>query len=64
MANILPFQQTQVLINEIDEFLDKVSEATMVVEQTYLHYIDKGADPYLEEKLEQIFNIPMKTVNL
>ena len=57
MVNILPFQKTQGLINEIDEFLDKVSEASMVVEQTYLHYIDKGADHYLDEKMQQIFDI-------
>ena len=57
MVNFLPFQKSQVLINEIDEFLDKVSEASMVVEQTYLHYIDKGADQYLNEKMQQIFDI-------
>ena len=57
MANILPFQRTQVLINEIDEFLDKVSEAIMVVEQVFMHYFDNGADQYLDDKLEQIFII-------
>jgi predicted phosphate transport protein (TIGR00153 family) len=56
----MPFQKTQVLINEIDEFLDKVSEATMVVEQTYLHYIDKGTDDYLDEKMQQIFDIEVR----
>lgn len=60
MANFMPFQKTQVLINEIDEFLDKVSEATMVVEQTYLHYIDKGTDDYLDEKMQQIFDIEVR----
>ena len=60
MDNILPFQKTQVLINEIDEFLDKVSEATMVVEQTYLHFIDKGDDQYLDEKMQQIFDIEVR----
>lgn len=57
MANILPFQRTGMLISEIDGFLDKVSEGSMVFEQTVLHYVDKGADDELEEKLQQIVAI-------
>ena len=57
MANVLPFQTTQLLINEIDEFLDKVSEASMLVEKTILHYIAQGPDELLEDRLEQIFTI-------
>ena len=57
MANVLPFQKTQLLINEIDEFLDKVSEASMLVEKTIEHYIAQGPDELLEDRLEQIFTI-------
>ena len=57
MVNILPFQRTGLLIGEIDDFLDKVSEAVMVLEQTILHYLEKGADDYLEERVEQIRDI-------
>lgn len=57
MANILPFQRTQILINEIDEYLDKVSEATMVLETTILHHIEEGNEVFIEEKLQQIFAI-------
>lgn len=42
------------MISEIDEFFDKVSEAILVLEQTVLHYVDKGADAQLEERLLQI----------
>ena len=54
MADILPFKRTGRLISEIDEFLDKVSEAIMVLEQTLLHYAERGPDEYLEERLQQI----------
>ncbi len=57
MVNILPFQRTGLLISEIDDFLDKVSEAVMVLEQTILHYLEKGADDSLEERNEQIWAI-------
>lgn len=57
MVQILPFQRTGLLVSEIDEFIDKVSESVMVLEQTFLHYLDKGADDYLDEKLEQIRGI-------
>ena len=57
MANILPFRQTERLINEIDEYLDQVAEACMVFEQTILHYLDVGDDDVLEQKMAQIFAI-------
>ena len=57
MANILPFQRTGVLISEIDEYLDKVSEAVMILERTFVHYVDSGPDDQLEERLEEIFDI-------
>ena len=54
MAKILPFQSTGLLVSEIDEFLDRVSEAIMILEQTFLHYDEKGPDENLEERLKQI----------
>ena len=57
MANILPFQRTQILINEIDEYIDKVSEATMVIETTIQHHIEEGNQDLIEEKLKQINEI-------
>ncbi len=54
MVNLLPFQRTNVLISEIDEFLDKVSEASMVLEQTVTQYLDTGQDDELDEKVEQV----------
>jgi len=57
MVNILPFKQTERLVNEIDEYLDLVAEAYMVFEQTILHYLDVGYDEILEQKMAQIFAI-------
>ena len=57
MVNILPFQRTSQLIREIDEFIDKVSEAQMVLEQALLHYFEVGADEGLNQKLAQIGKI-------
>lgn len=54
MVNILPFKRTGTLISEIDEYIDKVAEAVMVLEQTTLHYAQAGADEQLEERWEQI----------
>lgn len=57
MANILPFQRTQVLINDIDEYLDKVAEAAMVLEKTILHHIEESQEDFLEKRLQQILAI-------
>jgi len=54
MAGILPFRRTGLLISEIDEYLDKVAESVMVLEQTLLNYVDNGPDDYLTKKLDQI----------
>ena len=60
MAKLLPFQSTGVLISEIDQFIDRVAEAVMVLEQTQLHYLDNGADDQLDERLEQILDIEQR----
>jgi len=53
-VKIVPFQKTRLLESEIDEFLDKVSEAGMVFEQAASYYMDHGVDDFVEQKLEQI----------
>jgi len=57
MDRVLPFQRTALLISEIDEFIDMVSEAVMLLERTVVHYLDEGADDYLDEKIERIRGI-------
>lgn len=57
MLKIMPFRTTNQLIREIDEFIDKVSEAQMVVERTLLHYFEVGPDEELDQKIGQIAKI-------
>lgn len=57
MVNILPFQRTRLLISEIDDYLDKVSEAVLVLEQTIGQYLESGAGVYLDERVEQIMEV-------
>ena len=64
MVDISPFQQTRQLIGEIDEYLDKVSEAVMIFEQTVVHFVEQGPDDYLEEKLEQIREVEARADEL
>ncbi|MHC4993039.1 MAG: DUF47 domain-containing protein, partial [Planctomycetota bacterium] len=49
-----PFQKTRRLQGQIDEFLDKVSEAAMVFEQAMLHYVEQGYDETMDQKFEHI----------
>jgi uncharacterized protein Yka (UPF0111/DUF47 family) len=57
MVKILPFQKTGLLISQTDEFLDKLGEAFMVAEKAIVHYLDKGNDGELDERLVQIRKI-------
>jgi len=57
MLKIMPFQRTSQLIREIDEFIDKVSEAQMTVERSLLHYFDHGPDDELNQKIGQVAKI-------
>ena len=57
MVDILPFKRTSMLISEIDEFIDKVAEAVMVLERTIRHYLDEGPDEHLTERLVQVREI-------
>lgn len=60
MTNILPFQRSGLLISEIDEYFDRVTEAILILEQTFSHYVDHGPDDYLDERLEQIRAIELR----
>lgn len=64
MAKMLPFQRTGRLISEIDEFIDKVSQAAMVIERSFLHYLDSGPDDDLSEKVKQILEIEKRADEL
>lgn len=57
MVDLSPFRQTRQLIGEIDDYLDQVSMAVMVLEQTVVHFVGHGADEQLDEKLVQIREI-------
>lgn len=52
--NLGLFGRTKALRGKIDEFLDQVSEAGMVLEQGILAYLDKGFDDSCMERLERI----------
>lgn len=60
VVDLLPFKRTGRLIGEIDEFLDKVSEAILVLEQTILDYVDQGPSETLEDRLTQIRTIEQR----
>ena len=53
MTDILPFRRTAALVAEIDEYIDKVSEAVLVTQQTVVRYFRNGPDDALEDRLEQ-----------
>jgi len=48
------FGRTKALKGKIDEFLDQVSEAGMVLEQGILAYVQQGYDDSCKERLERI----------
>lgn len=48
------FSRTKALQGKIDEFLDQVSEAGMVLEQGILSYLQQGYDDSCQERLERI----------
>ncbi len=60
LVDLLPFKRTGRLIGEIDEFLDKVSDAILVLEQTVLDYVDQGPNETLEDRLTQIRTIEQR----
>ena len=54
MPKVMPFQRTGALINDIDEFFDRCQEAAMLLEKTFLHFIEQGPDESLEQRFDQI----------
>ncbi len=50
----MPFRRTKALRVQVDDFLDKVSEAAMAFEQGVKHYLKHGADDHVHKKLDQI----------
>ena len=64
MVDILPFRKTARLVSEIDEFIDRVSEAQMVLERSLFHYFEHGPDEELDQKVEQIMEIETRADEL
>jgi predicted phosphate transport protein (TIGR00153 family) len=64
MVNILPFKKTGQLVSEIDEYIDKISEAQMVLERSLYHYFEHGPDEELDLKVEQIMTIEARADEL
>lgn len=64
MSKIMPFQRTTRLISDVDEFLDRCSDAIMVTEQTVLHYLERNDRESLEERLDQIRGIEQRADEL
>ncbi len=64
MVNILPFKKTARLVSEIDEFIDRVSEAQMVLERSLYHYFEHGPDEEMDQKVEQIMGIETRADEL
>ena len=64
MVDILPFKRTAALIGEIDEYVDRVSEAVMVLDRTVRHYLDNGPDEQLLERLAQVRQIELRADEL
>jgi uncharacterized protein Yka (UPF0111/DUF47 family) len=52
-----PFVRTKAIENQINEFLDKVSEAGLVFEMGVKAYMECGAGEDCEMKLEQISDL-------
>ena len=54
MVDILPFARTNRLVNEIDEYMDKVADAILVTERTFFQYLDTGSEAELADRFAQI----------
>lgn len=57
MKGIKPFGRTKAIENQINEFLDKISEAGLVFEMGFVSYMDCGVDDSCQEKLRQISDL-------
>ena len=52
--NIRLFQRTRVLENEIDEFLDKLSQSSLMFKIAVRMYLTDGYAPDFEQKLQDV----------
>ncbi len=53
-GSMSPFRRTKVLENQIDAFLDKLSESGLVFKRAVQIYLDEGASADFEEKLQAV----------
>ncbi len=61
---LLPFRRTRELENEIDAFLDKLSESGLVFKRAVQIYLDEGASPGFDEKLQAVNRMESEADNL
>ncbi len=54
LGNLSPFRRTKALENEIDAFLDKLSESGLLFKRAVQIYLDDGCTPEFEEKLQAV----------
>ncbi len=53
-GGLSPFRRTKALENEIDTFLDKLSESGLLFKRAVQIYLDSGASAEFEEKLQAV----------
>ncbi len=53
-GSLLPFRRTKALENEIDAFLDKLSESGLLFKRAVQIYLDEGASAAFDEKLQAV----------
>ena len=53
-GNLSPFGRTKALENEIDSFLDKLSESGLLFKRAVQIYLDEGASGAFDEKLQAV----------
>ena len=53
-GSLLPFRRTKALENEIDAFLDRLSESGLLFKRAVQIYLDEGASDAFDEKLQAV----------
>ena len=53
-SSLSPFGRTKALENEIDAFLDKLSESGLLFKRALQIYLDEGASAAFDEKLQSV----------
>jgi predicted phosphate transport protein (TIGR00153 family) len=54
LSNLSPFRRAKALENEIDAFLDKLSESGLLFKRAVQIYLNEGPTPEFEEKLQAV----------